>query len=259
MIETRRTVQGERELLCATLQSIEIRESGAGPDYYTLSGHAAVFGDTADLGAFRETIEPGSFRAALETSIVHLLWNHNTDLPLASTDSGTLDLREDETGLRVWARVPKALSYASDLRTLMDTGIATGMSFAFTLPSDGSGEVWTRNDDGTPERTITKVEALYDVSATPRGAYSAPQYAMRSVYDNALTTGRLSEERGTLTQAPQETPAGEAIIADELTEPEGIKAERAGKLAALQADAERRRRISEARNTRPNTNTLKGD
>jgi hypothetical protein len=251
MIETRRTVQGDRELLCAPLQDVEIRQSGdpAHKDYYTLTGHAAVFGDTADLGSFRETIEPGSFRSAIETSTVHLLWNHNTDLPLASTDSGTLDLREDATGLRVWARVPKALSYASDLRTLMDTGIATGMSFAFTLPADGSGEVWTRSDDGTPERTITQVEALYDVSATPRGAYSSPQYAMRSVYDNALTSGRLSDERGT-DQNPVAQPeaAGEARTADELTEPDGMRAERAGKLAALQADADRRRRISAARN-----------
>jgi hypothetical protein len=130
----------------------------------------------------------------------------------------------------------------------MDTGIATGMSFAFTLPADGSGEIWTRSDDGTPERTITQVEALYDVSATPRGAYSAPKYAMRSIYDNALNAGRLPIEDADDIPVAQPTAAGEASTADALTEPNGMQAERAGKLAALQADANLRRRISEARN-----------
>ena len=125
---------------------------------------------------------------------MHLLWNHDTGLPLASTDSGTLDLREDATGLRVWARVPKGLSTARDMQVLAETGIATGMSFAFTLPEDGSGETWTRGEDGVAERTITEVEALYDVSATPRGAYKSPQYSMRSVYSRAVEAGRVPEQ-----------------------------------------------------------------
>lgn len=250
-MDTRRTVEGDRELLSAPLTNLEVRQSGDPDfrDFYTLSGHAAVFGDTADLGSFRETIQPGSFQRALETSTVHLVWNHNMDMPLASTDSGTLDLREDQHGLRVWARIPRALDYAANLRTLVETGIATGMSFAFTLPEDGSGEVWTRAEDGTPERTITRIDALYDVSATPRGAYSAPQYSMRSVYERAVTTGRLPDEAGT-NPTPVAQPETDAGRADTATEPDagGMTAERARKLAALQADAARRRRIAAARN-----------
>jgi len=248
---TRRAIDGSREMLCAPFTDIEVRQSGDPNlrDYFTLAGHAAVFGDTADLGSFRETIEPGSFARALETSTVHLVWNHNMDFPLASTDSGTLDLIEDETGLRVWARVPKQLSWANDLRTLMETGIATGMSFAFTLPEDGSGEVWTRGEDGKPERTITAVSELYDVSATPRGAYSAPQYSMRSIVDEAINTGRLPDPAGTNPNPvarPDQAEGGTDTAAEPMAD--GMPEPRANRLASLKADAARRRRIAAARN-----------
>ena len=259
MIETRRTVQDGRELIAAPLTDIEIRESNAGTDYFTLTGHAAVFGAVADLGAFQETLLPGSFRDAISSSVVHLLWNHDTNFPLASTDSTppTLELSEDETGLRVWARIPKALSYAPDLRTLMETGIARGMSFAFTLPSDGSGDSWTRseNPSDVPLRTISRVEALFDVSAVTRGAYSEPEFSMRSVLEGAIEDGRLpdsevrSEEGTTPDQvAPDESPAGEPETVAIHSE---IPAERAGRLAALKPEADHRFRIARARTNHP--------
>jgi len=248
MLETRRTTVGDRELLCAPLTNIEIRESGAGTDYFTLTGHAAVFGDVADLGAFREVLQPGSFRDAIGSSLVHLLWNHDANFPLASTDSGTLDLAEDDTGLRVWARIPKALSYAPDLRTLMETGIARGMSFAFTLPADGSGETWMRSDvEGeAPLRTITRVEQLYDVSAVTRGAYSSPSFAMRSALEEAITRGALSNLAEATTDPVAQTndsvDVADAAIFDRTLE------ERASRLVALKSHADIRQRVAAARN-----------
>jgi hypothetical protein len=256
MLESRRTVINERELLCADLTSIEIRDSG-NSDYFTVAGHAAIFGDVADLGAFREKLMPGSFRSAIDTSLVHLLWNHDANFPLASTDSGTLDLAEDDLGLRVWARVPKALSYAPDLRTLMETGIARGMSFAFTLPTDGSGETWSRSDieGDAPLRTITRVEALYDVSCVTRGAYSAPSFAMRSALDSAIERGDLqstdfssdvaqADPAGITDHVAQADPAGEGDVA--ITS-DGASQLRASQLAALQTTAAIRRRVATAR------------
>ena len=232
-----------RRMFTAPLTNVEIRQSGADANHYTLVGHAAIFGDIADLGDFTEELQPGCFRQALETSTTHLLWNHNSDMPLASTDSSTLDLQEDELGLRVWARIPKTLSYAADLRTLMETGIATGMSFAFTLPEDGSGETWTRDNTGRPHRTITNIAGLYDVSATARGAYSAPQYAMRSGAEV-----ETAEAAGLLSKLPDAQPevAVEAATANDQTV--GMAAMRAEALAALKADANRRLRVAKARN-----------
>ena len=264
----------EREMLCVPFTSIEIRDGGGGNDYFTLAGHAAVFGDVADLGAFREVLEPGCFRAAIDSSLVHLLWNHDTNFPLASTDSGTLDLVEDDQGLRVWARIPKALSYAPDLRTLMATGIARGMSFAFTLPADGSGETWTRSEtEGeAPLRMITRVDQLYDVSAVTRGAYSAPSFAMRSALDEAIERGALPnlsttvdpnlvaladpagntrgaqlDESQAVASADPVALADPAGVADVAIEPDRATELRASQLAALKSEAGYRQRLASAR------------
>ncbi|MEI7930058.1 MAG: HK97 family phage prohead protease [Actinomycetes bacterium] len=195
----RRAVVEGRERLVVDLSNIEIRSAGeeGGPaaGYYNLRGHAAIFNhDSHDLGGFIERLEPGAFAGALKDSRVHLLFNHDSNYPLASTDSGTLELREDEFGLQVWAKIPEELSYARDLKILMQSGIARDMSFAFTLPEDGSGETWTRSDDGTNLRTISRIEALYDVSAVVRGAYGAPSYDMRNVLGAAVEAGRLPVE-----------------------------------------------------------------
>lgn len=241
---TRRTVMEGREHLVADLSNVEIRESGAGSDFFTLRGHAAIFStESSDLGGFRELLAPGCFGEAIRTSLIHLLWNHDARMPLASTDSGTLEVVEDELGLRVWARIPTELSYAQDLRTLFQNGIAKGMSFAFTLPADGTGEEWTRTADNTPLRTITRVAELYDVAAVTRGAYSAPGFSMRGVYDAALEHGRLEVEGAN--PIAQESLADAAAVAD-LVEV-GAVAERAQALAAAKAEVHRKVRLARAR------------
>jgi HK97 family phage prohead protease len=240
--EFRRTVLDGREHLVVGLEDVEVRESGAGQDFYTLRGHAAVFNSVShDLNGFKEVIQPGAFADAIRSSRVHLLFNHDDNYPLASTDSGTLDLREDDLGLHVWARIPAELSYARDLKVLMQQGIARDMSFAFTLPSDGSGEEWSKRDDGTNLRTINRVSELYDVSAVVRGAYSAPGYDMRSVLDAAVEAGRLE---GEASPVAQDDPVGETEAASDEA---GTSVLRAEALAESHRDAQRRLRLARAR------------
>ena len=234
----RRGVIDGREHLLAGLENVEIRDSGAGSGYFTLRGHAAMFStDSEDLGGFIERLTPGCFAEALRSSTVHLVWQHDMSMPLASTESGTLELREDDLGLQVWARIPNTLSYAQDIRTLFENGIATGMSFAFTLPEDGSGETWTRTSDGTPLRTITRVAELFDVSCVSRGAYRQPAFSMRSVIDAAVESGRLPEGEGASPVA-QADPAGDSTQEVD---------ERARALAAQREDVSRRLRLARAR------------
>lgn len=237
----RAVIEG-REHLVADLQNVEIRESGAGNNFFTLSGHAAIFSSLSEpLGGFREILTPGCFRDALGSSLIHLLWNHDARMPLASTDSGTLEVSEDDLGLRVWARIPNDLSYARDIRTLFENGIAKGMSFAFTLPEDGSGETWSRMEDGTPLRTINRMAEIFDVAPVTRGAYSAPGFSMRSVMDNALESGRL--EGGS-------SPVAQVDPVDETVTPSldaGAIVEQAEALAVRKANFDRRLRIARAR------------
>jgi HK97 family phage prohead protease len=168
------------ELRLLTLEDVEWRD--AGDSDYTLRGHAAVFNRLSeDLGGFREIIEPGFFRAALRRSPdVRALLNHDSNFVLARTASGTLELSEDTTGLRIAARVAHT-SYATDLRLAMQRGDVDQMSFAFSLRE--GGDDWAVAEDGTVVRTLRAdgADQLYDVSVATYPAYEQTDAAMRDL------------------------------------------------------------------------------
>lgn len=181
-----------RRAVTLPLDEVEWRDSNNGTDY-TMRGHAAVFGRLSeDLGGFRELIEQGAFRDALRgTPDVRLLFNHDPNFVMARTRSGSLELREDQTGLHVWARVAP-MQWVTDLRTSMQRGDIDQMSFAFTI-RDG-GDDWAIAEDGTVVRTIRAdgVDELFDVSVVTFPAYPQTDAAMRSVLDDAVKRGRLA-------------------------------------------------------------------
>lgn len=231
-VETRRAMLGEGREGMIVPVTVEFRDEGdgMGPDHFTMTGHAAVFNSLSDdLGGFREIIKPGAFREAARTSLVHLLWNHDSSRPLASTDSNSLQVQEDQDGLRVWARIPKALSYAQDIRALFGAGIARGMSFAFRMPADGSGEEWSKMEDGTPLRTLTRVGELFDVSPVTRGAYAQPAFSMRTLFEARIGDAQ-DDPAVTLDPDAQADPA--VVTLDAPDDPAVRDAERARVLAA---------------------------
>lgn len=177
-----------------SLDNIEWRqaENGRSEDY-TLRGHAAVFNHLSDdLGGFRELLQPGAFRAALRKQPdVRLLFNHDPNFVMARTASGTLELREDSTGLHVWARIAP-LKWVDDLRTSMQRGDIDQMSFAFTLRDEEGSDEWAVAEDGTVIRTIRSdgVADLFDVSVVTYPAYPQTDAAMRELR-SAVDRGRL--------------------------------------------------------------------
>lgn len=229
-----------------SLDNVEWRqaENGRSEDY-TLRGHAAVFNAVSDdLGGFREVLEPGAFRAALERQPdVRLLFGHNGDtlIPLARTKSGTLELREDDTGLHVWARVAPT-SFARDMRIAMERGDLDQMSFAFTLNDDGDD--WEHTDSGVL-RTIRRdgIADLFDVSVVTYPAYPQTDAAMRELR-SAVDRGRLpASVLGEPTPAEATAPLGVAGAASTPHAPGG------GVNRELQA-AKRRARIVAAKTPR---------
>jgi len=67
-----------------------------------LDGYASVFDRPTDMGGWSEVIRPGAFTKTLKDGAdVRALINHNPDLILARSKSGTLVLEEDDHGLRV--------------------------------------------------------------------------------------------------------------------------------------------------------------
>jgi len=154
-----------------------LRNSGGAP---VLVGHAAVFDRDSELiaGSFIERIAPGAFRESIaRKDDVRALINHDSNLILARTVSGTLFLREDQHGLYVEINPPKT-SYAQDLLESARRGDVSQMSFGFTVPP--GGEQWERGQNGRPDiRTLLKVN-LFDVSAVTFPAYPDTNVAVRS-------------------------------------------------------------------------------
>ena len=181
----------ERSAFVATVDRVEVRQSGNG-DEFTMTGHAAVFDrwseDLSVFGeTFREKIAPGAFAEVLESKPdVRLLFNHD-GLALARTKSGTLELSEDEEGLKVWARLAPT-SYASDLRMAMQRGDVDQMSFAFAVAEDEWRE---DHDENLVERVITRVAELFDVSVVTFPAYPDTDAVMREMR-SAAAAGKIS-------------------------------------------------------------------
>tara|TARA_Y100000310_G_scaffold244499_1_gene249286 strand:- start:4049 stop:4819 length:771 start_codon:yes stop_codon:yes gene_type:complete len=142
----------------------EKREDGS----TTITGHAAMYNNlSSDLGGFREVIAPGAFSDALnkETLDCRCLINHDPNLILGRTTSGTLRLEETTKGLQYSFDVPDT-TYGRDLVISLERSDITQSSFAFTIENDS----WQTTEDGEV-RTINKVKNIWDCSPVTYPAY----------------------------------------------------------------------------------------
>lgn len=142
-------------------------------------GYAAVYNRLSlDLGGFKERILPGAFDKILSRrkADVVALFNHDNNIVLGRTSSGTLELSSDEKGLRYVVTPPAS---RQDVLELIARRDVRGSSFAFTV--DRSGEKFT-TEDGRSVREIREVNGLFDVGPVLVPAYpaSSASVAMRS-------------------------------------------------------------------------------
>jgi HK97 family phage prohead protease len=148
----------------------EVRAEGDG---MTFTGYASVFNSPSeDLGGFVEYVAPGAFKRSLQSrNEVKLLWNHDSGEPLASLRGGTMQLVEDERGLKVTAQLPNT-TRGRDIAELLRTKVIDSMSFGFNVIKDS----WSR--DGQT-RTLESVR-LFEVSIVSFPAYEATTAQVRS-------------------------------------------------------------------------------
>jgi HK97 family phage prohead protease len=148
----------------------EVRAEGDG---MTFTGYASVFNSPSeDLGGFVEYVAPGAFKRSLQSrNEVKLLWNHDSGEPLASLRGGTMQLVEDERGLKVSAKLPNT-TRGRDIAELLRTKVIDSMSFGFNVIKDS----WSR--DGQT-RTLESVR-LFEVSVVSFPAYGATTAQVRS-------------------------------------------------------------------------------
>lgn len=156
--------------------AVDYEEADTGLDFPSrFRGYAAVFNSESEPLPFIETIKPGAFHRSLNSGReVRMFINHNSDLVLGSTRSGTIEVTEDERGLLVEGILPDT-SYGRDLSTLMKRGDVGSMSFGFSVPK--GGDAWS--DDGST-RELREV-ILHEVSVvTGFPAYAATDATVRT-------------------------------------------------------------------------------
>ena len=157
-------------------QKLEIRDADDGN--VTVEGYAAVFDEETVIGGqWREQIARGAFRDAIGRDDVVFLINH-AGLPLARTRSGTLELSEDDHGLRIRAQLDPTDPDVRSIIPKMKRGDLDKMSFAF-IPTRQSWD----DEEKMPRRTITEAE-LYDVSVVTTPAYEGTEIGIRSALES---------------------------------------------------------------------------
>lgn len=170
-----------------------------------------------DMGGWQEVIRPGAASRTLERNPdVRFLINHDANLLLARTVSGTLDLSEDDEGGIAEARMAN-VSYARDLAELIDRQDLTQMSFGFWITADG----WSGNLHEVREFDLDGG----DVSAVTFPAFPQTSSELRSAARRNVGEGfkDLAEQ---ISQAPivDLTPEGVRAFLESLTEDSGGQA-----------------------------------
>lgn len=168
---------GEREL-----RAFAMPDLSADPEGNVLQGHAAVFGQPYDMyGLWTETIARGAFD---HTDFTDVLFDVNHDLsriPLArsrnNNANSTLQLQVDDQGLATRATLDVENNADSKaLYSAVGRGDISGMSYIFAVRKDE----WAGLDSDTPQRTITDIAKVYEVSAVSMPANPGTDISARS-------------------------------------------------------------------------------
>ena len=192
----------EPNLETRVFSSAELRMTKSEDGVPRFEGYAARFNKwSEDLGGFREKIAPKAFAKALKTSDTRALFNHDSNYVLGRTTSKTLDLREDDKGLK-FSVIPPDTQWARDLGVSMERGDITQCSFGFTL-SEG-GDEW-HDKGGAITRTIREVRSLQDVSIVAFPAYPDTSVALRSLDAIKTETESRNESMAAMVSEIEET------------------------------------------------------
>lgn len=187
----------------------EIRDADGGG--LTFRGYACITDRSYEvwdwLGEYDETISRGAFGKSLqEQDDVRLLVNHD-GVPLARTKSGTLALREiidplndpqerGQTGLWCEAELDASNPTVQEIRSAMNRGDLSEMSFGFQATRQEWNEDWT-------ERTVLELR-LFDVSVVTYPANDATSATLGERSDSRREAALSQLESGRVDAAAQQ-------------------------------------------------------
>lgn len=141
-----------------SVSKLTTRAAGDGTN--VIRGHAAVYNSLSqDLGGFREFIRFNAFYRALQSNPdVRCLFNHNPDLILGRTTSGTLRLSDDGVGLAIECDMPDT-NVANDLIESIRRGDVSQMSFGFRCTLDN----WFYGSDYVGPESVDPDEVIREL------------------------------------------------------------------------------------------------
>lgn len=168
------TATRELRVSVSSKQRLEIRTNADGSR--TISGYAVVFNSLSeDLGGFREKIAPGAFTNSLrDNPDVMCLYGHDSNQILGRVSSGSLSVKQDDTGLKFTCKLPDT-STARDLISLMERGDLSSMSFGFACVDDKWSDV-----AGQLIREVREA-LLFEISVVGQPAYAESSVSLRSL------------------------------------------------------------------------------
>ena len=167
-------MKNKKEIRMLPIQELRIDDSLDGK----IVGHASVFDSWSEtLGGifpFKEIVRKGTFTETIKVDDIRALFNHDPNFVLGRNKAGTLELEEDEIGLRV-VITPPDTSWANDLIKNLRRGDISQMSIGFIVLEDTWG-----TQDGIDIREIKKVQ-LFDVSIVTYPAYTQTDVGVRAM------------------------------------------------------------------------------
>lgn len=149
----------------------------------TITGFASVFWNGEPDTEYRtsqcvERIMPTAFDNALRSNQnIMCYFNHNPEMVLGSTDSGTLTLSKENRGLKFSVPVLENDPDSVRAKAKIDNKLMQGASFGFSVAKDGQE---FRYEGETLVRYIHDVN-LHEVSPVYNPAYGKSSVAVRSV------------------------------------------------------------------------------
>lgn len=142
----------------------------------TVQGYAAKFGVLShDLGGFRTRLQPDCFSKAMQKLDCTLNLDHDDSRLLGRTTSGTLQVRQDETGLWFSAQLPNT-TVGNDARELLDRGDISECSFAVLIAKSRFVE-----EEDLLIRELQEIDELLDVSLVVRPAFPKTEVSLHAL------------------------------------------------------------------------------
>jgi HK97 family phage prohead protease len=205
----------------------EYRLSAADEDgQRTFTGYASIWNSPSAGLPFEEKIAPNAFkrslsRAAAGQKIIAFLFGHDETRALATTASGRLQLTEDETGLRVEAKLdPADPDAAKVISMLTHESAAAGMSFGFQKVQDA----WDGNNRTIKEANLFEVSILAAGGQTPAYPATLGLTAIRQV-----TAPKIGVEAEALLATLESVKAGRELSTEEVAVIDAVRSKLAPK------------------------------